>query len=122
MLKFITEQMASLQLPYEFMEWTQAVKYPYIVGEYSDVPTYNEDGSEESSFILTVTTRGKWFELEQIKETIKKHFPSVFGLRGNTDSGSIAVYFSDAFPVPTGEADLKRLQINLTIKQWKGVS
>lgn len=122
MLKFINEQMALLQIPYEFMEWTQALKYPYTVGEYIDAPTLNEDGSEESSFILTVTTRGKWIELEQIKEKIKTHFPSVFGLRGKTDSGSIAVYFSDAFPVPTGEADLKRLQINLTIKKWKGVS
>ena len=109
-------------MPYEFMRWTQPLEYPYIVGEYSDVPTSNEDGSEESSFILTVTTRGKWIELEQIKEKIKRHFPPVFGLRGKTDSGSIAVFFSDAFPVPTGEADLKRLQINLSIKEWKGVS
>lgn len=122
MLKFINTQMTALKLPYEFMEWTQPVKGAYIVGEYVDVPTLNEDGSEESSFILTVTTRGKWLELEQIKAKIKKHFPSVCGLRGNTDSGSIAVFFSDAFPVPTGEADLKRLQINLTIKEWKGVS
>ena len=122
MLKFINEQMALLQIPYEFMEWTQPVKYPYTVGEYADIPTLNEDGSEESSFILTITTRGKWIELEEIKNKIKKHFPPVFGLRGKTDSGSIAVFFSDAFPVPTGEADLKRLQINLSIKQWKGVS
>lgn len=122
MLKFINEQMSFLQIAYEFMEWTQPVTGAYTVGEYSGVPTFNEDGSEESNFILTVTTRGKWIELEEIKDKIKKHFPSVFGLRGNTDSGSIAVFFSDAFPVPTGEADLKRLQINLTIKEWKGVS
>ena len=122
MLEFINEQMAVLQIPYEFMQWTQKVVYPYTVGEYADVPTSNEDGSEESKFILTVTTRGKWIELEEIKNKIKQHFPSVYGLRGKTDSGSIAVFFSDAYPVPTGEADLKRLQINLTIYEWKGVS
>lgn len=114
--------MQALKIPYEFMEWTGTVKYPYFVGEYADTPTMTEDGAFESKFILTGTTRGKWLDLEKIKDKIIKHFSPVGGLRGTTDSGTIAVFFSDAFPVPTGEADLKRIQINFDIKEWKGLN
>ena len=121
-LQFINEQMDILGIPYEFMEWTSKVQYPYWVGEYTDVSTLTEDGCEESTFLLTVTTRGSWLELEQIKEKIKNHFVVAGGLRGQTDSGSITVFFSGAFPVPTGEMDLKRIQINLDIYEWKGLN
>ena len=121
-LSFIKEQMNILAIPYEFMQWSSEIKYPYWVGEYSETPTLTEDGYEESTFILTGTTRGTWSDLEEDKKKIKKHFPSVGGLRSTTDSGSIAVFFSGSLPVPTGEADLKRIQINLTIKEWKGLN
>lgn len=122
MLKFIKEQMSLLDIPYEFMEWTSPIQYPYVVGEYTETPTLDEDGKEESTMILTATTRGAWLELEEIKNKIKKHFPSVGGLRAETDSGVIVVYYSDAFPVPTGEAELKRIQINLDVREWKGLN
>ena len=122
MLKFIKEQMSALNIPYEFMEWTSALSYPYVVGEYTETPTLDEDGKEESTMILTATTRGEWLELEEIKEKIKKHFPAVGGLRAETDNGVIVVFYSDAFPVPTGEAGLKRIQINLDIREWKGLN
>ncbi len=120
-LEFIKQQMNILQIPYSFMEWTSKIQYPYWIGECSETPPGTEDGCEESTFILTGTTRGTWLELEEIKEKIKNHFPSIGGLRANTDSGSIAVFFSSSLPVPTGEADLKRIQINLDIKEWKGI-
>lgn len=119
-LKFIKQQMNILAIPYEFMQWSSDVRYPYTVGEYTETPTMTEDGYEESTFILTVTTRNTWLELEEIKKKIKEHFPANGGLRAETDSGSIAVFFSSSFPVPTGEAALKRIQINLDIKEWKG--
>ena len=31
----------------------------------------------------------------------------------------VAVFYGNASPVPTGDADLKRIQINLTIKEYK---
>lgn len=119
-LKFINKQMDLLSVPYEFGEWSSRVSYPYFVGEVSEEPIITEDGSEESTFILTGWNRGKLSTLEEIKEKIKKHFHPVCGLRDNTDSGSIAVFFDSAFPVPSGESELKKIQINLKIKQWKG--
>lgn len=119
-LKFINEQMNILGIPYEFGEWTSDVKYPYSVGEYTETDTATEDGKEEPYFILTVFHRGKYIDLEEIKDKIKKHFHPVHGLRAQTDSGSIAVFYGGAFYIPTGEADLKKMQITLNIKEWKG--
>ena len=119
-LKFIKEQMDILAIPYEFGEWTSNIQYPYFVGEITETDPATEDGLEESYIILTGFHRGKYINLEQIKEKIKKHFHPIHGLRGETDSGSIAVFFGGAFFVPTGEADLKKIQITLNMKQWKG--
>lgn len=119
-LKFIKDQMGILGIPYEFGEWTSDIKYPYFVGEFTEPESTTEDGKEEPYFILTGFNRGKYIDLEEIKEKIKKHFPSVHGLRAQLDSGSIAVFYGGAFYVPTGEADLKKIQITLNIKQWKG--
>lgn len=120
-LKFISEQMDILAVPYEFMQWTSDVQYPYFVGEITEEPTMTEDGLEESTMLLTGFSRGKFIDLETVKNKIKSHFSPVHGLRGQTDSGStIAVFFDGSFYVPTGEADLKKIQINLKIKLWKG--
>ena len=120
-LKFINEQMDILAVPYEFGEWTSDIKYPYFVGELpSPEEITTEDGKEETTMFLTGFHRGKIIDLEMIKKKIKKHFNPIVGLCGKTDSGSIAVFFDGSFYLPTGEADLKKLQINLKIKEWKG--
>lgn len=119
-LKFINNQMAVIAVPYEFGEWTSKVQYPYSVGEITEEPITTEDGAEQSTLLVEVFHRGKYIDLERIKEKIKKHFHPIHGLRGQTDGGSIAVFFDGAFYVPTGEAELKRMQINLKIKEWKG--
>ena len=119
-LKFINEQMNAIAVPYEFMEWTSPVVYPYGVGEITEDPVTTEDGEEQSTLLLTYFHRGKMIDLLEIKEKIKKHFHPIYGLRGTTDSGTIAVFFDGSFPVPTGEAELKRMEIHLKIKEWKG--
>ena len=119
-LGFIKEQMNILAVPYEFAEWTSVVKYPYFVGEIVEEPTNTEDRREESTLILTGFTRGKYIELEEIKEKIKKHFDPIYGLRSDIDIGAIAVFFNGSMNISTGEADLKKIQINLQIIEWKG--
>ena len=119
-LKFINEQLTAIDVPYEFGEWSSAVKYPYFTGEITEEPISTEDGLEQSTLLLNGFHRGKYVDLEEIKAKIKKHFHPIHGLRGQTDSGSIAVFYGGAFFVPTNEADLKRIQINLIIKEWKG--
>lgn len=118
-LKFINEQMEAIGIPYELGQWSSAIQYPYWVGEFTEEPITTEDGLEQSTLLLTGTNRGDYLSLETDKAKIKKHFDPKDGLIAETDSGVIAVFFDGAFPVPTGEADLKRMQINLKIKEWK---
>ena len=120
-LKIINEELTLLSIPYEFMQWTAPVTYPYFVGEYSEFATDAEDGSKETSFILTGTTRGSWLELEQMKAKIEGHFPAAGGLRSLTPTGTVTVFYETGSPVRTGEADLKRIQINLRVKEWRTI-
>ena len=117
-LKFINEQMSVLEIPYEFMEWTGEIKYPYFTGEITENEPITEDGAETAVFILNGFTRGKYIDLELIKDKIKTHFPAIGGLRAQTEHGAIAVYYGGSLFVPTGEMDLKRIQINLIIQEW----
>ena len=119
-LKFINKQMGVIAVPYEFMEWTSPVVYPYGVGEITEDPITTEDGAEQSTMLLTFFHRGKMIDLLAIKEKIKKHFPPVYGLRSETESGAIAVFYDGFLPIPSGEAGLKKIQVNLKILEWKG--
>jgi hypothetical protein len=119
-LKFIKEQMDSLSINYEYGEWTSAKVYPYFTGEVTEEPVATEDGYEESTLILEGFHRGKEIDILREKEKIKKHFHPIVGNCAKTGSGSIAVFFDGFFSVPTWEAELKRIQITLKIKEWKG--
>lgn len=120
MLGVFAAEMDSIGVPYEFMRWTSDVNGAYFVGEYTETPTVTEDGSKESTLIVTGTTRGSWLELEQFRVKIESHFPAEYGLRKPTDTGSVAFYYANSIPVDTGDSDLKRIQINIQVKEWKG--
>lgn len=117
-LKFISEKLERLKIPYAFEEWTaNEVPDPYFVGEYNEVEgtEREENGYQETTFILTGTGR-KWLGLEQAKEIIENSITETAIL---PNGNGIAVFYSNSFPVPTGDAELKRIQINLTIKEWR---
>lgn len=119
-LGFINSCLEKLGIPYEFMDWTSTpIPETYWVGEYTEIESMNEDGYEESTFILTGTTKRKFIDLESVKEKLKESFPSD-GRTAILDSGSgIAIFYSDSFPVPSIEEGIRRLQINLRIKEWR---
>ncbi len=115
------DKLHSIGVPYEFMRWTSTVEDRYWVGEYAETITDTEDGYEEGTLILTGTTRSSWSVLIQDRAKIKDQFPKEGGLRIPTDNGVVVFFYDNSFPVDTGEADLKRIQINLHIKMWKGM-
>lgn len=118
-LKIISDAMKSLEIPYEFGAWTSDLAYPYFVGEYQEVPSANEDGMQETTFLLTGFSRASWLALEDAKEKITAFFGKVGGHTVIADDGSaIAVFYSQSLIVPTGDMELKRIEINLTIKEW----
>ena len=120
-LGIVANELQDIDVPYEFMRWTSPVEDRYWVGEFTETPTDTEDGYEESTLLLTGTTKNSWLELMQDRAKIKDHFSNNGGVRFPTDNGAVVIFYDNAFPVPTGEADLKRIQINLRIKAWKGI-
>ena len=120
-LKLVSDAMTSLGIEYDFGTYSNnPVVYPYFVGEYQETESMTEDGLQECTFILTGFTRDSWLTLEEAKEKIENYFNRVSGYTVITDSGSgVAVFYADALIVPTGDAELKSIQINLSVKEWK---
>lgn len=116
-LKFIADELDELNINYEFGGWsTDPVPDPYFVGEYTEPEslTKEEDGYQEISFILTGTSR-QWILLEEAKAIIEKNISKTAIL---PNGNGIAVFYAGSLIIPTGDAELKRIQINLTIKEW----
>lgn len=115
-LKIISENLTNAGINYEFGEWTSDVIYPYFVGEYQETEPMTEDGLIESTFILTGFSRGSWLDLENAKEIIQRLFSNFTII---TESGSgLAIYYAGALIVPTGDAELKRIEIRLKVNEW----
>ena len=122
-LKIISEAMESMELKYGFMEYRISGPDPlpktYFTGEYQETESFSEDGLQETQFILNGFSREPWIRLEDAKEKIRKYFNNVTGKTVITDEGSaVAVFYGNSLVIPTGDAELKRIQINLTIKEW----
>ena len=122
-LKTIKDSMKEIGINYQFKKWKGQPKYPYFVGSYQEVPTPGEDGMQETSFILTGFARSVGdvdgvLQLEEAKEKIKDYFNLSLV---NTDSGSVvAIFYANTFgDLPTGDAELEKIEINLTIKEWR---
>lgn len=116
-LNYISDMLSDLVIDYEFGGWSSdPVPDPYFVGEYSETEslTKEEDGLQEISFILTGTGT-TWIGLERAKEAIEKNISKTAIL---PNGNGIAVFYAGSLIVPTGDAELKRIQINLTIKEW----
>lgn len=114
-LKVITKLLKDNGINYEFGEWTSKVVYPYFVGEYQENEALNENGMLETNFILNGFTRGKWLELEQAKQKIK----DLANYQGLVDNNvAISIKYGNSLIIPTGDIELKRIQINLRIKEW----
>lgn len=124
-LKIISDAMEALGLNYGFMgddlDYDEEGKpiYPYFIGEYQENEPTDESGLQETSFFLTGFSRGSWLALENAKEAISAYFNKVGGHTVIADNGSaVAVFYSNSLVIPTGDAELKKIQINLTIKEW----
>lgn len=119
-LKIVSDAMEALGIEYGFAEYAKTpVVYPYFVGEYTERESMTEDGLQEATFLLTGFHRGTWLELEKAKEQIEKHFSQVGKVVIAEDGSAVAIFYANALIVPTGDAELKSIQVNLSVKEWK---
>lgn len=117
-LKFISDNLDALSIPYELGVWSSdPVPDPYFVGEYNEPESteLEENGLQEIDFILTGTGT-TWIGLENAKKIIESNISKTAIL---PNGNGIAVFYTGSLLIPTGDAELKRLQINLNIKEWR---
>lgn len=118
-LKYVSQLMNSLSIPYAFMRWNKKeIPDCYFVGEYDEVPTTTreENGYCETNFKLRGFTRKEWLLLEQAKAKIEANATKTAIL---DDGTGIAVFYESGMVIPTSDAELKSIQITLRIKEWK---
>lgn len=122
-LNIISNAMEALGLNYGFGEYRlgedEEAPEIYFVGEYQEIEPVYENGMQESSFLLTGFSRGSWLALENAKEAIRDYFNKVSGKTVIAEDGTaVAIFYAHSFVVPTGDAELKKIQINLDVKEW----
>ena len=116
-LEYINKQLKSIGINYAFMRWKGEISYPYFVGEYNEPEPTEEDQYVETTFILTGFTRGTWKELLQEKTRIENLFSSH---TTTLDDGSgVVISYAGSFPIPIEEEELKKIQINIKIQEWR---
>ena len=115
MLKHINEQLSSI-INYEFGQWNSDIKFPFWVGEYQEVYYSYEQEYKEYSFTLTGTNRGTWSRLEEDKKKIQKLFANHTAVL--EDGNSVAVFYETAYMIPSEDAEIRRMQIQLNVKEW----
>lgn len=117
-LNWLDGQLKEAGIQYQFMRWEEEPPECYFVGEYLESPsmTLEENGYQETTFLLRGFTRGSWALLEAEKAKLEHLFPLREILPSHT--GAAALYES-ASSIQTGDYKLKSIKINLTIKEWK---
>lgn len=120
-LTIISNAMCELGLDYSFgINRNPQITYPYFVGSYSEVAGNTEDGLQEATFSIDGFSRTTWEALEDAKQAIEECFGGANGMTLIADNGNgVCVAYNNALAIPTGDAELMRIQINLGIKEWR---
>ena len=120
-IEYVGRMMQEIGIHYRYGRWKES-ELPddyYCVGEsYVESPMLDkeENGHHVSTLYLRLFTRREWLVLEQAKETIQSNCAKTAIL---DDGTGIAIFYESATIVPTADADLKSMKINLTIQRWK---
>lgn len=122
-LQIVENAMQELKIEYGFGVYSGnasgKIVYPYFVGEYTESPIEDESGLQNATFMLTGFHRGTWEALEAAKAKIERYFHKVGGKTVVAEDGSaVVVFYDSALIVPKEDAELKSIQINLSVKEW----
>jgi len=115
-LNVISQELEKLNIHYQFGRWQNDIVYPYFVGECDAKEFVSENNYQEGTCFLNGFSRKDLLELMQLSEKIKKHFAD---FRTITEGGSgISITVAAFSVIPQEDAELKRIQITLNIKEW----
>ena len=116
-LKYINTLIKGQGINYAFMSWEDEIQYPYFIGEYNEINVIEENRFHEYSFTITGFTKSTWSELEEARSKIERLFESHTTVLEN--GSGVIISYNGAFPIPIDEGELKKIQINLTIQEWR---
>lgn len=92
-LRFIGDTLENAGIHYEFGGWsTSPIPSPYFIGEFTGIENRNEDGMQQSTMMLTGTSKNSWLELLEVKDKVEKLFPAV-GKIAKLENGSCVAVF-----------------------------
>lgn len=119
-LKTVKTAMKEMGLEYAFRRFRKKTAYPYFVGDYLETDPLYEDGLQECTFTMTGVARGAGSEdaLETAKDAIRNYFTQEGRAFPLADGSVVVIAYGNALPIPTEDAELDRIQINLTVKEW----
>ena len=116
-LEYIANKLADEEINYAFMRWEKEIIYPYFVGTYNEKEPTEEDQFHEYSFTLAGFTRGSMLELLEAKETIENLFSSHVATLPN--ESAVVISYAGSTSIPIDEGELKRIEIELKIQEWR---
>lgn len=116
-LKVLNTEMTRLLTNYAFDDWNTKKVLPYYVGEISEIITGYEDGKSEYQFIITGTDKDTYTNLLNALELIKKEYK--YGKKITLDNGVIVIIYDNSLTIPIENEDIKRIQINLSVRLWE---
>ena len=118
-MKFITDMMDSIGIPFAFMQWNDEFPSRYWVGSCIEPEslTREENGKQDTTVILQgYAGKENWMQLFQDKEAIEKHASQTAIL---PNGNGIAVSYEGGDVVPVGDSDLVSMKINLEVQEWR---
>lgn len=119
-LSFINDRLSEAGLNYHLARYNYgdgSPVYPYFVGSYREADAVTEDGLQETTLTVSGWTRGPWVDLERDKNTIRYLFPT-YGATAILGRSGVAVSYVRSQMIPTGDSELKRIDITLRVKEW----
>ena len=117
-LAFIASALSKTGIQYAYQRWNGKGADMYWIGSYVEQQYLPEDQSQLTLFLLDgFSTNGSWSWLEIEKEVIKALFSDVRELL--TSNSGISVRVESVQTIPTGTADVKRIEIQLLVKEWR---
>ena len=112
-LKIINDELNTMNIPYTFDGWDNEIELPQFIGEISEVPTLDEDGLSEYTFLLTgYAVKNKNDYLFGVAERLKKEY------KPSKIVDKVVIIYDNTMPIDTNNDDLKRIQTTLKIKKW----
>lgn len=116
-LTYIKNRLAAAGIPYSFGEWTGSTDDYYFTGNYLETPTLTreENGRQQSTFILMGYTRKSWMVLEEAKSVIESVLPVCDIL---PDGSGLCIMYDSATHAPMADGS-KCIKIDFAIDEWR---